>query len=171
MFNLCAPALIYLIFSITQILIDTLKGLYNTAFMKAIVTVMITILLNILCESGLNVVSWIIVFIPFILMTVIVSMLLYIFGLDAATGSLNYKCGGTQNKCGDGISIDRSGNIIIYDPEYNPATNPVYYQSPNIIVPNPHSNDLKQVQASNVQPVKPGSPPIPNGTSSPAYQS
>jgi len=99
-------------------------------------------------------------------MTVIVSMLLYIFGLDAATGSLNYKCGGTQNKCGDGISIDRSGNIIIYDPEYNPATNPVYYQSPNIIVPNPHSNDLKQVQ-----PVKPGSPPIPNGSSSPAYQS
>lgn len=102
-------------------------------------------------------------------MTVIVSMLLYIFGLDAATGSLNYKCGGKQEKCGDGISIDRSGNIIIYDPEYNPATNPVYYQSPNIIVPNPHSNDpMKPMDA---EPVKPGSPPIPNGTSSPAYQS
>lgn len=168
MFNLCAPALIYLIFSITQILIDTLKGLYNTAFMKAIVTVMITILLNILCESGLTVVSWIIVFIPFILMTVIVSMLLYIFGLDAATGSLNYKCGGKQEKCGDGISIDRSGNIIIYDPEYNPGANPVYYKLPNIIVPNPHSNDLVQAMA---EPVQPGSPPIPNGSSSPAYQS
>ena len=168
MFNLCAPALIYLIFSITQILIDTLKGLYNTAFMKAIVTVMITILLNILCESGLTVVSWIIVFIPFILMTVIVSMLLYIFGLDAATGSLNYKCGGKQEKCGDGISIDRSGNIIIYDPEYNPGANPVYYKLPNIIVPNPHSNDLVQDVAA---PVQPGSPPIPSGSSSPAYQS
>jgi hypothetical protein len=171
MFNLCAPALIYLIFSITQILIDTLKGLYNTAFMKALVTAMITILLNILCERGLNVVSWIIVFIPFILMTVIVSMLLYIFGLDVATGSLNYKYGGKQEKCGDGISVDRSGNIIIYDPEYSPGANPVYYKLPNIIVPNPHSNDPKQAQASNVQPVQPGSPPIPNGTSSPAYQS
>jgi hypothetical protein len=170
MFNLCAPALIYLIFSFTQILIDTLKGLYNTAFMKAIVTVMITILLNILCESGLNVVSWIIVFIPFILMTVIVSMLLYIFGLDAATGSLNYKCGGKQEKCGDGISIDRSGNIIIYDPEYNPGANPVYYKLPNIIVPNPHSNDPMQRQDV-AAPVQPGSPPIPSGSSSPAYQS
>ena len=90
MLNLCAPAIIYLIFSITQILIDTFKGLYNTAFMKVIVTIMVTILLNILCERGLSVVSWIIVFIPFILMTVIVSMLLYIFGLDAATGTLNY---------------------------------------------------------------------------------
>ena len=80
MLKLCAPAIIYLIFSITQILIDTFKGLYNTAFIKIIVTVMVTLLLNILCNRGLGVVSWVIVFIPFILMTVIVSMLLYIFG-------------------------------------------------------------------------------------------
>ena len=90
MINLCAPAIIYLIFSITQIIIDTFKGLYNTAFMKSIVMIMVTLLLNILCERGLSVVSWIIVFIPFIFMTVIVAMLLYIFGLDAATGTINF---------------------------------------------------------------------------------
>ena len=165
MINLCAPAIIYLIFSITQILIDTFKGLYNTAFMKVIVTVMVTLLLNILCEKGLSVVSWIIVFIPFILMTVIVSMLLYIFGLDAATGSLNYKCNGKDSKteCGDGITIDALGNIIVYDPEYNSSKNPVYYNSPNIIIPNPHNNDVKIIKTN--QPV------FPNGTSSPAYQS
>ena len=48
MLNLCPPAIIYLIFSITQILIDTFKGLYNTAFMKVIVTITVTLLLNIL---------------------------------------------------------------------------------------------------------------------------
>ena len=37
MINLCPPAIIYLIFSITQILIDTFKGLYNTAFIKFII--------------------------------------------------------------------------------------------------------------------------------------
>lgn len=125
--KLCAPAIIYLIFSITQILIDLFKGLYNTAGMKAFVTVMITALLNILCERGLGVVSWIIVFIPFILMTVIVSMLLYVFGLDASTGNIR-----TPN-----VKTDNSGNIIIYSPQYNPNTNPVYYNAPNIIVPNP----------------------------------
>ena len=83
MIKLCAPAIIYLIFSATQVLIDTYKGLYNTAFMKIIVMIMVTILLNILCIQGLGVVSWIIVFIPFILMTVMVSIILYIFGLDA----------------------------------------------------------------------------------------
>jgi hypothetical protein len=168
MINLCAPAIIYLIFSITQILIDTFKGLYNTAFMKIIVTVMVTLLLNILCQRGLSVVSWIIVFIPFILMTVIVSMLLYFFGLDAASGTINYKCNGQASnaKCGDGISIDALGNIIVYDPEYNASNRPVYYQSPNIIIPNPHKNDL--LPAS---PIITSQPLVPHSTSSPAYQS
>jgi len=87
-FRLCPPALIYVVFSTTQIIIDTFKGLYNTAFMKFIVMFMCTLLLNALCENGMGIISWIIVFIPFILMTVIVSMLLYIFGLDIATGSI-----------------------------------------------------------------------------------
>jgi hypothetical protein len=90
--NICPPALIYLAFSLTQIIIDTFKGLYNTAFFKFIVMVTITFLLNALCQGGMSIVSWIIVFIPFIFMTVIVTILLYVFGLDAATGTLKYAC-------------------------------------------------------------------------------
>ena len=167
MINLCPPAIIYLIFSITQIIIDIFKGMYNTAFIKLIVTIMVTFLLNILCEKGLSAVSWIIVFIPFILMTVIVSMLLYIFGLDATTGSLNYNCKNSNTKCGDGISIDALGNIIIYDPEYNATQKPVYYQSPNIIIPNPAANNNPTSPIITTQPIV----PMPYGSSSPAYQS
>ena len=93
-------------------------------------------------------------------MTVIVSMLLYVFGLDAATGTIDYKCDEKTN-CGNGITIDYLGNIVIYDPEYNSNTNPVYYQSPNIIVPNPTANDVQQYNTTI----------IPTGSSSPAYQS
>ena len=159
MSSLCAPAIIYLIFSITQILIDTFKGLYNTAFIKFIIMSMSTLLLNILCQSGLGVISWIIVFIPFILMTVIVSMLLYIFGLNATTGTLNYTCqGGSQNnvtKCGSNVAIDASGNIVIYDPYYDPLKNPVYFNSPNVIVPKPPTEPRQ----------------IPKKSSDPSYQS
>ena len=167
MINLCGPAIIYLIFSVTQIIIDVFKGLYNTAFMKAIVMVMVTLLLNILCEKGLSIVSWIIVFIPFIVMTVIVSMLLYIFGLDASSGTLNYKCNNSNANSISGVTVDALGNVIIYDPEYNAAANPVYYQSPNIIVPNPSNNDNTQNNTVIV-----ANPPPPNqSSSSPAYQS
>ena len=172
MINLCAPAIIYLIFSLTQIIIDLFKGLYNTAFMKTIVMALVTLLLNILCEKGLSVVSWFIVFIPFIMMTVIVSMLLYIFGLDASTGSLNYTCNNSNantntNTNINGVTVDALGNIIIYDPEYNRAVNPVYYQSPNIIVPNPSNNN--NTRSSTVY-IATNQPPN-SGSSSPAYQS
>ena len=130
--ELCAPAIIYLIFSICQILIDTFKGMYNTALIKFFVTFLITYLLQILCERGLNVISWIIVFIPFILMSVIVTMLLYMFGLNPSTGTISYSCPENKN-----IHTDPQGNIIIYDPYYDAKNNPVYYNSPNIIVPKP----------------------------------
>jgi predicted membrane protein len=146
MIQLCAPAIIYVIFSVTQILIDSINGLFNTAFMKMIVMIMVTFLLQILCQSGLNIISWIIVFIPFILMSVIVTLLLYFFGLNASTGKLNYTCKHEgENEVKDdvettkknNIRTDSNGNIIIYDPYYNPNTYPVYYKSPNIIVPKP----------------------------------
>ena len=85
---LCPPALIYLIFSLTQIVIDTINGLYNTAVIKVWVSFVFTILLNYLCNLGLGIISWVIVFIPFILMTIIVSILLLMFGLDPTTGKI-----------------------------------------------------------------------------------
>ena len=74
-------------------------------------------------------------------MTVMVSMLLYIFGLDATTGNLKYTCTNETN-CGNNIIRNANGDIIIYDPEYNNMKNPVYYSSPNIIIPNPSNNDV-----------------------------
>ena len=83
--NLCTPALIYLIFSITQITIDIFKRDFNVALVKFFVAFIFTILLNYLCQSGLGIVSWIIVFIPFILMSVIVTYILTFFGIDPST--------------------------------------------------------------------------------------
>ena len=87
--TLCPPAILYLGFSLTQIIIDTFKGQYNTAFFKTIVMCIFTLLLNILCERGLSVISWLIVFIPFILMTYITAVLLFVFGLSPSNGTAN----------------------------------------------------------------------------------
>lgn len=166
MLNLCAPSIIYLIFSITQILIDIYNGLHNTAVTKIIVTVMVTLLLNILCNKGLSVVAWFIVFIPFMLMTVIVGMLIYIFGTEILSDSPDYACIPSKYENRKDITIDVSGNILIYDPEYNPSIYPVYYRSPNIIIPNPSRNDILSPQ-----PIVTNRPLVPYGSSSPAYQS
>jgi len=89
--NLCSPALLYLAFAVTQIAIDVFKQMYNTAIMKVAVAIVFTTLLNILCTRGLTVISWFIVFIPFITMTLVTGILLYVFGLAPFTGKLDYK--------------------------------------------------------------------------------
>lgn len=88
--KLCTPALLYVGFSLTQIIIDIFKNMYNTAFFKVIVTFIFTILLNILCKQGLGIISWFIVFVPFIMMSIITTLLLFVFGLSPATGKLDY---------------------------------------------------------------------------------
>lgn len=104
--NICGPALLYLGFSIIQIVIDLYKGLYNTTFIKFVVAIIFTLFLNILCASGLTMISWFIVFIPFITMTIITTLLLYVFGLDPSMGIRR-----------DGTNVNAS--IMGYDFNYN----------------------------------------------------
>ena len=104
MAGLCTPALIYVIFAVIQIIMDTLYGLYNTALFKFIVMIIFTLVLNTFCNAGMSIISWIIVFIPFIFMTTIVSILLYLFGLDVSTG--------LKHKIQDKIQDKKGGNLI-----------------------------------------------------------
>jgi len=96
--NLCPPALVYLVFSIVQIVIDIGQGYYNTAFAKVIVATIFAILLNYLCMLGLGIISWVIVFLPFIFMSVIISVLLYVLGLKPTSGKLKVYRNNNQDK-------------------------------------------------------------------------
>ena len=96
--KLCTPAIIYLGFSIIQIVIDTFKGMYNAAFLKTLVMVLMTLVLNILCSRNLTLVAWLIVFIPFILMTYITSLLLFVFGLSPSKEDQEYEVVYPENR-------------------------------------------------------------------------
>jgi hypothetical protein len=89
--DVCPPALVYLGFSLVQIIIDIIKNMYNTAMLKFIVMIIFVTILNVLCQSGFTVAAWVIVFVPFILMTIITGLLLYVLGLSPTTGKVNYK--------------------------------------------------------------------------------
>lgn len=111
--NICSPAIIYLGFSITQIIIDIYKTMYNTAFLKFIVTIVFTLILNIICERGLSIISWIIVFVPFMFITVITSILLYMFGLDPFFGKLKYNVDNLDNKITPILYNNNNNNSLI----------------------------------------------------------
>lgn len=122
--KLCSPALIYLVFALTQIIIDIFKSLYSQAFFKFIQMVFFTLLLNILCTRGLGIVSWIIVFIPFILMTVITGILMIVFGLDPASGDYTVDVDETGNDKDDDENSNNNDNDDSGDEDdYNKDSN------------------------------------------------
>jgi len=89
MMFLCGPALIYFVFSIIEIFFDIYNKYYNNAITKTFVVFMITFLLQMLCMQNLSIIAWLLVSIPFIMMTTITFMLLYSFGFDKNTGKIN----------------------------------------------------------------------------------
>ena len=113
MINLCTPALIYVVFSLVQIIADTFKGLYNTAFFKSIIMIIITILLNTLCQSQMGIIAWLLVFFPFIFMSAIVTILLYIFGLNPETGINCSNCSDNKPLGGNLIYSSTSDDMAI----------------------------------------------------------
>jgi hypothetical protein len=88
--NICGPVILYLGFSLVQIVVDIYKNLYNSAFLKFVVMIVFAVILNILCNMGLTIISWFLVFIPFIFMTFITSVLLFVFGLNPDQGNADY---------------------------------------------------------------------------------
>ena len=114
--KLCLPALLYVGFTLTHIVIDLFKKMYNSALLKFILMFIFTVMLNLLCKSGLTVLSWIIVFLPFILLTVITVWLLIALGLSPESGYLKY------NVKEDSETIDGKEEINKYYDSENKKT-------------------------------------------------
>jgi hypothetical protein len=73
--KLCTPALIYLILSIVSIISMFLSGnLILLIIGNVIFMVFWTWILNLICKEGYEVISWILVIVPIIIMLIIVSM-------------------------------------------------------------------------------------------------
>ena len=107
--GICPPALLYLAFSVIQIIIDLYRGDSMQALLKFVVMIIFTIVLNAICNAGMSIISWFIVFIPFILMTYITTILFFVFGFNPnKVMNREKKCGETQfGCCNDGVTPKR----------------------------------------------------------------
>lgn len=65
--DLCAPALLYLIFVSIQLGLDLSLGMYATFVVKALLGLATVVVLDVFCGIGLGAVSWFLVAMPFII--------------------------------------------------------------------------------------------------------
>ena len=189
--SLCPPAVLYLGFSVIQIIIDLFRGQQNTAFLKVIVMTIFTILLNQLCIGGLTILSWFIVFIPFIMMTYVTTILLYVFGLNPSKGQGQNQppdprrrhkpkptpynpqeevggCAGTEfGCCDDGVTVSNQYGSNCYGPQPGPGPQPApphhhhHHHHGHHYPPSPGPQPVPP----GPQPVPPGPQPVPPGPS------
>ena len=86
----CSPALIYFIFVIIHVLIAAHKKENKQALLQLLVGILMTFLLQLLCMRNMTIVSWIIVFVPFIFYTYMMIVLYHVFGIDPETNEKRY---------------------------------------------------------------------------------
>jgi len=96
--KICSPALLYLAFSMIQIVIDLFQGDYQTSLLKFIIMFIFTAILNILCLNGYTKFVWFIVIIPIILLTYISSVLFYVFGINPEKSQVHIKQSAQQQQ-------------------------------------------------------------------------
>ena len=107
-----------------------------------------TLLLHILCARGLGIVSWIIVFIPFILMTVITAILMIVFGLDPSSGDYTVDVNETDKEKDEDEDEDEDevekDEEIITDKKVTTTTQDK--KEREIIIVNPNSSKAYKIE-------------------------
>ena len=86
--GLCAPALVFMVYVVIQIVLDFAMGNYNVSLMKLLISIIYILFLNFLCAVGLYVFAWLFVFIPFIFLSLAVVILLYSLKLKETSGKV-----------------------------------------------------------------------------------
>jgi len=79
---LCPPALIYVVFFLIQIIVELGNNNYKQALIQTIICIIFTCILQIFCNANLSIISWILVFIPIIMYTYMVLLILMVFRLN-----------------------------------------------------------------------------------------
>ena len=86
--QICAPALIFVIYMAIQVVIDIFQGYFNTAIVKIVILFIFGAGLNMLCQEGLTIVAWILIFVPFVLLSLIVVIILFMLGKKDTLGNV-----------------------------------------------------------------------------------
>jgi len=80
--NLCSPALLYLIFILIHVIVESSNGKYKDALVKLIIGLIFTIVLQIFCSQNMKIISWLLVFIPIIMYTYTTLIIFFVFGTN-----------------------------------------------------------------------------------------
>ena len=80
--QLCPPAIIFIVVIMINLILDLYDSKYKLALLKAVLSILMVCLLQALCVTNMEIISWVIVFMPLIIYTYMTLIIYFVFGLD-----------------------------------------------------------------------------------------
>jgi hypothetical protein len=78
--TLCTPALLFVMIMIFHLLFELYDKNYNMALVKVVASVFMILFLQLLCVVHMEIIGWLIVFLPLIIYTYMTVILFFVFG-------------------------------------------------------------------------------------------
>jgi len=82
--TLCTPAVMFIMFMLFQLIYELYHENYPMALAKFVCSIITILFLQLLCLANMEIISWIIVFLPFIVYSYMALLLYFVFGTNPA---------------------------------------------------------------------------------------
>lgn len=89
--TLCVPAVLFIMFLLVEVIFDLYRNQYQLAFVKFICYFIVVLFLQLLCVAKMEILSWIIVFLPLIFYTYTTFLLYHVFGSNPEPALKQYE--------------------------------------------------------------------------------
>ena len=89
--TLCVPAVLFIMFMLFEVIFELYYENYPLAFVKFISYFVVVLFLQLLCISNMEIISWIIVFLPLIMYTYMTVLIYFIFGTNPEPALKQYE--------------------------------------------------------------------------------
>jgi hypothetical protein len=89
--TLCVPAVLFIMFLLFEVIFALYEKEYQLAFVKFICYFIVVLFLQLLCVSNMEIISWIIVFLPLIIYSYVTLVLYFVFGTNPEPALKQYE--------------------------------------------------------------------------------
>ena len=80
--TLCPPAIVFIVFVMVHVIMELYDYKYKRALLKSLLAILVICLLQALCVSKMEIISWVIVFIPLIIYSYMTLVIFFVFGTN-----------------------------------------------------------------------------------------
>jgi len=83
--SLCTPAILFVMIMMFHVIFELYDEKYSMALVKFVSSIVVIVFLQLLCTAHMEIVAWIIVFLPIIIYSYMTFLLFFVFGTNPST--------------------------------------------------------------------------------------